>query len=324
MLNKNFANEFLAEAEHWLVLFDKELALENVPISSRPLATAIRMVTREAIKIQGGSTKDFAQQEWFSVLVRTIRRWFESQYGTKALKSQKESLTGIVVFRGTPFKLNIPATISRVHIEGEQTWLIFPNGVHATERVDSFFENKPPLDSLSSQDRDQLEKQVRDVVLWTRSSNLALKDLPGLPESRRQMPPGTWSHIDKAVSDILTLCDETATAGCWDLHIAVEKAFKILLAQNGKMKSGHDLNALSKVAEEAGMLAVPAGLSQFPDWKTAAQYRYAEIAISVQEALKLYFAALEVIFQVTSKLKRGWSGTDVQLLLQRPGWVGPE
>ncbi len=212
----------------------------------------------------------------------------------------------------------------KVEVEGETAWMILPTSVHESEKTESFFAVRPNLESLGSTERADLQARVHDVVRWARSTNLALQSVSDLPPERDELAAGIWRHLDKAVSDLLTLKSEGAAAACWELHLAVEKTLKVLLAQNGRFRKGHVLKELAQSAEQEGLLHFPKGINELPAWDLANRYRYAEASISVREAVKHYFTALEVVYNVTSRVKRVLVVDNAAFLLKKPKWVGPD
>jgi HEPN domain-containing protein len=324
MENEEYQSKFVAAAGHWLELFDKQLAEEDTPVHSRPLKSAFLLVHHGIQEVHGGSKENFYEQDWFASVVVSIHRWYANRYGIASVQPQRDVLAGIADFHGTPLRLGIRVSVSKVEVEGETAWMILPTSVHDSEKMESFFAVRPNLESLNRAERANLQTQVCNVVRWTRSTNLALQSVSDLPPERDELAAGISRHFDKAVSDVLTLKSEGAAAACWELHLAVEKSLKVLLAQNGQFRTGHVLKDLAQSAVQEGLLQFPKGISDLPPWELANKYRYAEAAISVREAVEHYFTALEVVYDVTSRLKRVVVVDNAAFLLKKPKWVGPD
>jgi hypothetical protein len=218
--------ELAKAGEHWLLLFDSAFAHDDVPLHSRPLKSAMWLVKDGISELPLGESKDnYFESEWFAALVVAVKEWYEDRYGSQVFVPDQTPLSGLAFLHGTPMRLGIPDTISKVEIEYETCWLIFPDSIHETETVLSFFPSKPNLQSLLPEERTKLEEQVAQVVKSSRRVNLALDFASNLPDKAKQMAAGLWGHVEKGVADILTLKSAVAAVGCWELHLAVEKAF---------------------------------------------------------------------------------------------------
>ncbi|MFZ6687625.1 hypothetical protein ACO0K0_07750 [Undibacterium sp. SXout11W] len=315
--------ELAKAGEHWLLLFDSVFSEDNVSLHSRPLKSAMWLVREGISELPPGESKDnYFDREWFAALVVAIQEWYEDRYGSQAFSRDKTLLYGLVHLHGTPVRLEIPQTISEVQIENETSWLIFPDAIHETESILSFFLSKPNLRSLSPEELTKLEEQVTQVVKITRRVNLNLNFASNLPDKAKQMVAGVWGHVEKGVADILTLKSEIAAVGCWELHLAVEKAFKVLIHQNGNEIKGHDLVELSNKAKLIGLNVTQETLQKLPHWKTSIEYRYGEKEIAIDEAVEVYIAALHLLYEITTKLRRDLVINNAKFLLKKPNWVG--
>jgi hypothetical protein len=315
--------ELAKAGEHWLLLFDSAFAHDDVPLHARPLKSAMWFVKDGISELPPGESKDnYFDREWFAALVVAIKEWYEDRYGSEAFVPDRTPLSGLAFLHGTPVRLGISDTISKVEIENETSWLIFPDSIHETETVLSFFPSKPNLQSLAAEERTKLEERVGQVVKSTRSINLALDFASDLPDKAKQMAAGLWGHVEKAVADILTLKSAVAAVGCWELHLAVEKAFKVLAHQNGQKVTGHDLIALSDKVKPFGLTLSQATLQKLPHWKTSIEYRYGEKEIAIPDAFEIYEAALQLLDGISAQLRRDLVINNAGLLLKKPKWVG--
>ena len=316
--------EFAKGAGHWLELFDKSFAFDAVPLHARPLKSAMWMVREAMPELPYGDSKDepHFHKEWFSALVVAIRKWYEDRYGVDAISPDKSSLPGLVMLYGTPVRLTIRETISKVEVENEKAWCIWPDSIHETETVDSFLPLKPNLNAMAADERTTFEDHIATVVRRTRSMSLALQAAADLPDEGRQMVPGIIRHIEKGVADILTLKPSNAAVAIWELHLAVEKAFKVFLYQNGTMLEKHDLTLLSNLARNYGLSVNDLVLKKMPHWKQSSDYRYAEQEVYIDYAVEIYAATLQLVDEIASKLRRKVILNNVGFLLQKPKWVG--
>ncbi len=321
------ASDVVKEATHWLELFDDAFANDDIPFQQRPLKAAMWLVKDGIAQVVGGSKDNFWEQPWFSEIVVGIRAWYQDRYGPDAFEPENDTLRGLVILRGTPVRLTIRTTLSKVEVENETAWLIFADSVHESEDVLSFFVSRPNLNAIAPDDRARLEASVTSIVTQSRRINLALQSASGLSPDAKRLQEGVWGHIDKAVADILTLKPAIAAIGAWELHLAVEKAFKVFLYQNGhdasSLKSlGHDMVKLDGAAKTAGLTVSADALAKLPHWKVASSNRYAQTNIAVTEVVAIYEVALQLMEEITGKLKRRYVVNNAALLLKKPAWVG--
>ncbi|MBD8629005.1 hypothetical protein IFT64_18895 [Oxalobacteraceae sp. CFBP 8753] len=315
--------DLAAGAGHWLELFDSAFAMDDVPLEARPLKSAMWLVKDGISELPPGESKtDYFDKEWFAALVVAIKQWYEDRYGAEAFLPNRTPLSGLVTLHGTLVRISIRETISEVEVEGETAWLIFPDAIHESETTLSFFPSKPNLNSLTQEERAKVEDRVSQVVKHSRSTKLMLDFASDLPDEAKQMAAGLWGHIEKGVADIVTLKPAVAAVGCWELHLAVEKAFKVFAQQNGKKLTGHDLQALSEKVKPLGCTVTQELLQKLPHWKTSIEYRYGEKEIAVSDAVEIYEAALHLVDEITSKLRRDLVINNAGLLLKKPRWVG--
>lgn len=320
MKNRDFINAF----QHWLELFDERMSFDNTPIHERPLKSARWLVQEGIATITNGSKENFLDEEWFCVVVAAINEWYADRYGSTSCHVRKDKLSGIVLFRRMPTKIEMPVTTARVEVEGETAWITFPDKLQDDEDVLALFQSAPNLNSLQPDERELLLGNIRDVVHWSRSVNLNLQSASGPCVEATAMAASVWPHFEKAISDILTLKSASATVGCWELHLCVEKAFKIFIYQNNTKKTGHCLDSLFEEAKKFGLVLTPTLLSSMPHWKTAIQYRYGEKTISINQTIDIYRVALQVVFEITQKLKKEITINNASILLKKPRWVGYE
>lgn len=310
-------------ASHWLELFDSSFAQNNIPLHARPLKSAMWLVRDGIEELPFGDSKDdFFDKEWFAALVIAVQEWYQDRYGAATFEPVRDTFSGVVLMHGTPVRIEAPFSISKVEVQGETSWLIFPDAIHESESLKSFFPTHPNLNALPTDDRAELEKRVASIVKSARSINLALQATADLSDEAKQMAAGVWGHIEKAVADILTLKPAIAAVGCWELHLAVEKAFKVFLRQNGSGMTGHNLIKLFTASAKFGLEVTESVLAKLPNEHRAINLRYGEADIEISEAVENYDAALQLVYEITGKLRRRLRINNASILLKKPLWVG--
>lgn len=312
--------EFVEAAGPLLKVMDQAFTDDNIPLMHRPLQAAMWLVKDGLIKVVNCPSENYIEEEWFAAVVVVIAEWYRERFGADALVRVRDTISGIVALHGVPVRLLVPTTISKAEVEGESSWLIFPDSIHESENILSFFLSKPSLADLSTNARIKLENRIAGIVERSRQSNLALQFASDLPPEAKQVRAGLWGHINKGVSDILTMKPAVAAIGAWELHFAVEKAFKVFLHQNGKNIFGHDLDLLAREARPLGLEVTEKTLRKMPSWKTAIQYRHAEKEIAIADAMAIYDPALQLIYEITSALRRDVVVNNAGFLIKTSKW----
>lgn len=319
------AKDVVKESTHWLELFDKNFARKNTPFPRRPLNAAIWLVNDGILQVIGGTKENFWEQPWFSEIVVGIRAWYQDRYGSEHFEPENDALGGLVVFRGTPVRLNIPTTVSKVEIENETAWLIFADSVHESEDVLSFFASKPNLTALAPADRVKLEASVTATVARSRRINLVLHSASTLNPKGERLREVVWLHIEQALDNILLLKPERVSYALSELHFAVEKTFKVFLHQQGHTNLavfGHDLAKLDEAATAKDLVVSRDALAKLPKWKAAIGNRYAEHENMMGEVVEIYDLALQLMDEITRKMQRDYVVNNAGFLLKKPAWVG--
>lgn len=136
------------------------------------------------------------------------------------------------------------------------------------------------------------------------------------------MVPGVIRHFEKGATDILSLSTANAAVAIWELHLAVEKSFKIFLYQHNANIKTHDLTVLSERAAKYGLTVTRAVLDKLPPWKTSANLRYVEEEVYIDYAVEIYDAALQLVDEIAAKLRRKIVINNAGFLIRKPKWVG--
>lgn len=317
--------EHVVEASsHWLELFDKAFAQEGLPFRQRPLKAAMWLVKYGILEISGGSKEQYWSQPWFTIIVINITMWFKERYGEQAFESEQDYLGGVILLRGTPVRLDIRRIVNKVEVEGETAWMIYPDAIHESESMLTFFSSKPKLDSLSATDLTKLEANVATIVSRTRRINLALQCANNLTSEGKRLRDGVWVHVEQAVNNIAGLNSAIAAIGAWELHLAVEKTFKVFLLQHGSpdLKSlGHDMEKLNIAAQADGLRVEPAALNKLPHWRKASSSRYSQAEMRLCDLVAIYDVALQLMAEITDKVTRAAVLNNAGFLLRKPDWV---
>jgi len=307
--------------EH-LSWIDEMLEERRVPVRKRALRASIIFVQECVVEVSTGTKEEFISSEHFSVIVNHAIDWYIEKYGQLAEKPKKETLSGIARYHNQPVLLNIPVTATKVEKEGETMWLTFPDHLQLDESHISLFDVDIKLESLSEKELEALIKEIEEVVALSRRTVISLMTASDLSEDSRNMAGSIWAHVEKAISDILSQKQENISVACWELHLAVEKTFKVYIRQfPGEKGWGHDLAVLCKQANRLGLLLDEALLVALPRKKDAIKMRYSEIQVDPREAVEHYLSALKLVCAITEKLKMEFTIYNASFLIKKSGWA---
>jgi HEPN domain-containing protein len=175
---------------------------------------------------------------------------------------------------------------------------------------------------MPKDDLESLKKVVCGISTSTRATHVNLMSA-SLEIELHKISGSIPAHIDKAVRDILSLEGGRISTSYWEIHLAVEKAIKLVILQNGRdHKNKHNLNKLCKIANNIRGINLDCSIfSKLPSDNEAIQQRYGEgSCFTIQEAVKNYTYANEVISKLTELLKRKFIMKNARFLIAIPPW----
>lgn len=319
---KSFENGIKEFLEYQLPIFDDILAESQKPLSERPLAAAFYFVDYCIVEIKGDTKDKFLEKEWFKSIYKLIKEWYDERYGA-ARNSCKDSIAlGATLIYKTPFELNIPLSISQEWEGDDKRWFCLPISIHENENVLDWIKNKPNLEKMSETDIGNLKKSISDIATNNRAIHVNLMSA-SLEQALHKISNTIPSHLEKAVRDILSLNGGRISTSYWEIHLAIEKAIKLVILQNKRdHQNKHNLEKLCKIANNIkGVTLDCSVISKFPTDNEAIQQRYGEgSSYTIQEAIENYISACAVIASLTKVLKRKFTMNDARFLIAIPPW----
>jgi HEPN domain-containing protein len=309
----------LIEQLPWI---DDYLEESDVPVHERSLRAAITFVDVCLIEISNSTKEDFIHSNKFDEIVNVITDWYYDKYG-QLMKPTKETISGIVRYYKQPVLLKIPKTTTKVEKEGETAWFTFSDHLQKEEDYESLFATDLRLDNLPEEILDALIKEVEEVVALSRRTRISIMTASVTNGGAlSNMAASIWTHIEKAISDIISGVPANVSLACWELHLAVEKSLKVYIGQFGKEKGwGHDLIALAGYAKKLGLVLDETLLDNLHGEKDAIRVRYGEIQVAQKEAIESYFHVLKLVCAIASQLKREISMYNASFLLKMAPWA---
>jgi hypothetical protein len=308
--------------EH-LPWIDEMLEDSRVLVRERAYRASIIFLEKCVDSISKSTKEEFIRSKYFSSIVNPVIDWYIEKYGQLAGIPNKETLSGIVRYRNQPVLLNIPVTTTKIEKEKETAWLTFPDHLQPDESFVNLFSVDINLESLSKDEFEILRKEVEKVVALSRRTNISLMTESSMSENARNIAGSIWMHFEKAVADILSQKQENISVACWELHLAIEKAFKAYITQfpDEKNWKHHKLNKLCEQANKLGLLLDKKLLAKLPSGDEAIKMRYGEIQIDPRKTVEHYLIALKLVCVITEQLKREFNIYNVSLLIEKSEWA---
>lgn len=320
--SKSVNEKFRAALIEHLSWIDDYLVEADVPINARSLRSAIIFVDACIVEISNSTKEDFIHSDKFDEIVNVIADWYYDKYG-QLMKPKQEILHGIVRYYKQPVLLRIPATTTKVETEGETAWLTFPDHLQKEEDYKSLFVTDLTFDHMPEEILDALITEVTEVVALTRRIRISIMTASITNDGPLSlMAASIWTHIEKAIFDIISGEPANVSLACWELHLAVEKSLKVYIGQFGEEKGwGHDLIALGKHAKKLGMEINETWLGSLHGEKDAIKIRYGEIQIAQKEAVESYYNALKLVSVIAGQLKREILINNARILIKMAPWA---
>jgi HEPN domain-containing protein len=322
LTNKSLDNDFYDFLEYQLPIFDQILAESQKPLPQRPLAAACYFVNYCIVEIEGEDKEAFLEKQWFKSIYKLIKKWYKERYADAMNHSGESFALGVVLIYDTPFKMRIPLSIAEEKESDDKRWFCFPSSVLESDNVLEWIINKPNLDRMTKDDLDFLREVACKISSSSRAIHINLMTAT-LENDLHRISSSIPAHLDKAVQDILSMKDARISTSYWEVHLAVEKAIKLIILQNGRdHQNKHNLNKLCSIANNIKGISLDCCiLSQLPSDNEAIQQRYGEgRSFTIQEAVKNYAYACEVISRLTEVLKREFVFKNARFLIAVPPW----
>ena len=296
---------------------------EKVPIHQRTFRAAYLFVELAVVAPDKERRELIGSEVFRETIVPIVSDWYWEKYGNLCRDQRDRDLSGILASYAQPLLIKFPQTLSRIEIEGESAWLSFPDSLRDEESINDMAGNVLDLTRLEPASATALKVEASAVVGFSRSINLNLMSKDGLDGEAFSLAQTIWPHFEKAIRDILTLTPEGAAAACWDLHLAVEKSYKVLIRskKSGATPFGHDLKELHKGAVACGFSIDGTLMKRLPKDKKAISLRYAETLVDTSTAVGHYKTALELVDQITRELPRKMKFNNGSFLIKMAPWA---
>jgi HEPN domain-containing protein len=322
LINKSFDHGIKELLDYQLPIFDDILADSQKSLSERPLLAAIYFLDHCIVDIKGDSKENFAEKEWFRTIYKLIKEWYDNRYGV-VRKSGSGSITrGVLLIYKTPFELNIPLSVGQEWEGDDKRWFCISTSIQEDENILDWIKNKPNIEAMLEIDSKSLKNTVTNIAVNVRTIHVNLMTA-SLDHAHHKISNTIQSHLEKAAVDILSLQDGRISISYWEIHLAIEKALKLIILQNNRdHQNKHNLDKLCKIANNIKGVSLDCSeISKFPSDNEAIQQRYGEgSTYTIQEAVENYISASSLIKCLTGVLKRKYIMNDSRFLIAIPPW----
>jgi HEPN domain-containing protein len=294
------------------------LAGWEIDPSERPLHAAYLFVQGCVVSIKGDTKDDFLSKPWFGEIYRVVQRWYVERYGDRLRGARRQALTGVVLFLNSVFRVDVPIVTTEPGPERLQQWVCFPDEVLPAERPLEWLTAPPRVDNLKPSACRELEEKVRWVANAIRECNRGVVTATKTDAEMEALATTVPEHISRGAELILGARNVRGLA-VWELHLAVEKTFKLLLRQCGLQPAKiHDLVELAALAEKHGLQTLPRqSLSLLPSGSEAIASRYGEAPpVALGRLVEIYQAALTVCSSCCRTLARRLTTRNMRYLIR--------
>jgi|GEM_PF-2371059 len=302
---------------------DKYLEGKGVPLSERFTKAAKIFFENTVIESNVDINHDFFASEYFYChILPLFHGWYCDKYGDLMNVEHADYYLRLITVSGQPFMINIPKAKKKLVKENELIELTMLDRFSDDENLADFIGRRKNIETTILFGSNDSIKQLSNVVTLTRSINLNTQGVVGLNPEVTRMLRGVITSIEQSVRGIASLKAENISTSCWELHFAIERAFKVLIYCSSKrIEHGHNLSKLNCTLEQLGHELEPKLLLNMLTGKEAIAMRYGEKTITFLEAYQRYMNSLALIDEVTFLLPRRYNLRNATFVLKKAAWA---
>lgn len=325
------SRELAATMDHWLDLFDSELLHQGLVLSQRPLMALMMLFREGAIEVRAGeelidepeNISAHMEKLWFRILFDAVEYWYVDRYGSLAMEARgTDPLIGAVMVRGAPFAMSVPANRSKVHADGETSWMYFEEGLGEGEDAALWIVDGPDLSKLDLEAQKLVlgeAKATAEVLRFVEFRRVTFRS-DGDHEVQKLIQ-STLTYLKQAAQRIVSFRAPEIGPAWFDLQMANEAALKAVIRKaTGKQPRIHALDDLIKIASEHGVVFEVGRVSVWPSFNEISDWRYGQgHPRGIAELYGAYRLTLEIVqacmSQIAPGMKPGFS-----LLIRYSPW----
>ena len=282
-----------SEQEFLLLMeeIDREMVLENIPITARPFRAVSKIALRyDAIFFPLPPNRP-PKSNCFDALEISIRihDWMKQRYG-KRLNFYDYLGRVVIPLRGALYSINCPIVYGTVkfvcepHTFGQKRELVGVKEAPVSNILDSI-ENATSALAQSINTEEAIKITIAFTVGMGAYTALdSIKDIEYIRE--------VIGDFHASVSHLMAHESQPGLSK-WASLQAVEKLYKAYISQQGEdVKRTHSLQKLCDQATDLGLPSLPKQCIN--DVQCSAGVRYGEISVSVEDAVKAHLVSLEI------------------------------
>lgn len=281
------SREIAEKVDHWLDLFDSELAGQDLALSHRPLQALMMLFREGAIAVRAGDERlddpenlgESFDKIWFRVLFDAVEYWYVERYGAPAMEAKGNAdLVGVQMIRSVPFAISIPANRTVVEEKGESAWMYFEDGLAEGEDVTSWIVDSPDLSALASEAKETAVAEATRTAEVLRSIEFRRVTFRSSGDHEVQkLIQSTLTYLCQAASRIVSSRRSELGPAWFDLQMANEAALKaVIRSSTGKQPHVHSLDDLLARAQKHGVVFEGSRLSSWPRFSKLSDWRYGQ------------------------------------------------
>lgn len=306
-------------------IIDPILAEKEITLTSRPISAALMFVEHFIVEVSHGNKKYPFDEDWFAVIYHHVRAWYEDTYAN-AWNNVPKGMTGAILVRKIPTAFQVPNTKSRVEVEGETSWIIFPSKIDDDENPQKWLINPPNLDRLDQSEKEALSADMLTVASCLRQISVFVNTCQDPHPDFFNISRGILDELEAAARCLVSNTFGSIQSSIWSMQMALERVLKSLsIQQRGEFRQTHDLFSLYDDLRDVSELLDRDSLKQFPRWRENVSRRYSlgEDA-DLENAFELYKFCLRFIRDAAELLEREIGILDGGFLVKKPPYLDLE
>lgn len=301
---------------------DPILAEQEIPLKTRPLSAALMFVKHFIVEVSHGNKENPFEEPWFAVIYHHVREWYEDTYGNAWVNGTK-GITGAVLVRRIPTEFQVPNTKSKVEVEGESSWMIYPSKIDDDENPERWLVNPPNLDRLDQSETEALSADMLTVASCLRQISVFVNTCQSPNSDFLRLSRGIPDELEAAARCLVSNTFSSIQSSIWSMQMALERALKSLsIQQRGEFRETHDLFSLYDDLRDISASLDRNSLKKFPRWRENVSRRYSlGTNADLEEAFEIYKFSLRFIRDAAELWDRKIEMLDGGFLIKKPAFL---
>jgi hypothetical protein len=234
--------------------------------------------------------------------------------------------TGAVLVRKIPTEFQVPNTKSKVEVEGESSWMIYPSKIDDDENPEKWLVNPPNLERLNQSETEALSADMLTVASCLRQISVFVNTCHTPNSNFSKLSRGIPDELEAAARCLVSNSFSSIQSSVWSMQMALERALKSLsVQQRGDFRETHDLFSLYDDLRDVSASLDRNSLRNFPRWRENVSRRYSlGTNADLEEAFELYKFCLRFIRDTAGLWDRKVEILDSGFLIKKPTFLDLE